>query len=429
LEVLSDFRFDASNLDYLATLTGNDGQPLFDREFLGFLGTLELSLDLDAIPEGTVVFPNEPLVRVTGPILQCQLVETILLNIVNFQTLIATKSARICLAAKGDAVFEFGLRRAQGIDGALAASRAAYIGGCAATSNVLAGKLFGIPVRGTHGHSWVMSFDDELEAFEAYALAMPNNCVFLVDTYDTLEGVRRAAEVGKQLRKSGHKMVGIRLDGGDLAYLSIEARKILDAADLKDAVIVASNDLDETIIESLKRQGATIALWGVGTNLVTGAGQSALGGVYKLTAEQGQNGAWTRKIKASDVTSKSSVPGLLQVRRYTRDGSIVADAIFDEILGIGPAPAIVDPADSLRRKDIPADVNFEDLLIPFMRDGKVLVEAPSLAAIRARANAQLGALYSGITRFANPHTYPVGLEAGLAAVRTEMLLKAKAHRN
>jgi nicotinate phosphoribosyltransferase len=428
LEVLSDFRFDESDLAYLATLKGNDGQPLFNREFVAFLKTLQLSLDLEAIPEGTVVFPNEPLIRVTGPILQCQLVETILLNIINFQTLIATKSARICLAARGDPVFEFGLRRAQGIDGALAASRAAYVGGCAATSNVLAGKLFGIPVGGTHAHSWVMSFDDEMQAFEAYARAMPNNCIFLVDTYDTLEGVRRAAEVGKQLRKSGHRMVGIRLDSGDLAYLSIEARKILDAAGLTEAIIVASNDLDETIIESLKLQGAAISLWGVGTNLVTGAGQSALGGVYKLTAEQGKDGAWMRKVKASDVTSKSSIPGLLQVRRFSSAGGIVADAIFDEMLGIGPTPTIVDPADPLRRKAIPADMECENLLVPVMRNGKVLAEGPSLPAIRARAKGQIGALYPGITRFTNPHMYPVGLEEGLAAVRTEMLVKVKEHR-
>jgi len=425
VEVLSDFRFDESDLAYLSTLTGNDGKPLFEPEFLAFLKTLEFSLDLQALPEGTIVFPNEPLIRVTGPILQCQLVETILLNIINFQTLIATKSARICLAARGDDVFEFGLRRAQGIDGALAASRAAYIGGCAATSNVLAGKLFGIPVRGTHAHSWVMSFDDELEAFEAYAQAMPNNCVFLVDTYDTLEGVRKAAEVGKRLRQSGHKMVGIRLDSGDLAYLSIEARKILDTAGLKDAVIVASNDLDETIIESLKLQGAKINLWGVGTNLVTGAGQSALGGVYKLTAEQAKDGSWTRRVKASDVTSKSSIPGLLQVRRFSRDGSIVADAIFDEILGIGPAPTLVDPADPLRRKTIPTDLDSEDLLVPVMRQGKLLAEASSLEAIRTRVKSQLGGLYAGITRFTHPHLYPVGLEEGLARIRSEMLLKAK----
>ncbi|MGA2232241.1 MAG: nicotinate phosphoribosyltransferase, partial [Tepidisphaeraceae bacterium] len=235
------------------------------------------------------------------------------------------------------------------------------------------------------------------------------------------------AEVGRQLRKSGHKMVGIRLDSGDLAYLSIEARKILDAAGLTDAIIVASNDLDETIIESLKLQGAAISLWGVGTNLVTGAGQSALGGVYKLTAEQAKDGSWTRKVKASDVSSKSSIPGLLQVRRFTHDGGLVADAIYDEVLGIGPTPTIVDPADSLRRKTIPADAEAEELLVPVMRDGKVVGETPPLAAVRSRAKAQISGLYAGITRFTNPHTYPVGLEERLAEIRTEMLLKAKEH--
>src|SRR6185369_17154178 len=214
--------------------------------------------DVHAIPEGTVVFPHEPLLRIQGPILQCQLLETALLNMLNFQSLIATKAARVCLAAQGDPVLEFGLRRAQGIDGGLTASRAAHIGGCAATSNVLAGKLYGIPVRGTHAHSWVMSFDSEMEAFEEYASVLPNNCVFLVDTYDTLEGVRHAVEVGKQLRKAGHEMIGVRLDSGDLAWLSIEARRILDEGGFPDARILASNDLDEHIITSLKEQGAKI---------------------------------------------------------------------------------------------------------------------------------------------------------------------------
>jgi nicotinate phosphoribosyltransferase len=445
LQVLADFRFNQSEVDYLATLAGNDHQPLFDAAFLSYLKQLKLDLDVDAIPEGTAVFPNEPLIRITGPILHCQLVETVLLNIINFQTLIATKSARICLAANGDDVLEFGLRRAHGIDGALSASRAAFIGGCAATSNVLAGKLFGIPVRGTHAHSWVMSFDSELEAFEAYARAMPNNCVFLVDTYDTLEGVRRAAEVGRQLRASGHRMVGIRLDSGDLAYLSIEARKILDAAGLSDAIIVASNDLDETIIQSLKQQGATISLWGVGTNLVTGAGQSALGGVYKLTAVQSADGQWTRKVKASDVASKSSIPGVLQVPRFSRAGLLTADAIYDQAIGIcndgignsgignsgnggsNSGPTIVDPSDSLRRKVISAGDAFEDLLIPVMRQCEVTSESPSLPEIQARTKSQLRNLHPGIKRFTYPHLYPVGLEEQLAAVRTDMLLKARQH--
>ena len=290
VEYLRQFRFQQDDIDYLAGLQGNDQRPLFQRDFLDYLGNLELCVDVDAIPEGTVVFPHEPLVRIKGPILQCQILETALLNIVNYQTLIATKAARICTATGGQPVLEFGLRRAQGIDGSLAASRAAYLGGCTATSNVLAGKLFGIPVRGTHAHSWVMSFDEELSSFEGYAQVMPNNCVFLVDTYDTLDGVRNAIRVGKQLRENGHEMVGVRLDSGDLAYLSIEARKLLDEAGFNNAAIVASNDLDEHIIASLKDQGATIAVWGVGTKLVTAYDQPALGGVYKLGAMQSGNG-------------------------------------------------------------------------------------------------------------------------------------------
>ncbi len=259
IRYLRGFKFTESDLAYMGSLAGNDGKNLFNRSFLDYLSHLRLQMDVDAVPEGTVVFPQEPLVRVRGPILQVQLVETALLNLVNFQSLIATKAARVCLAAHGDPVVEFGLRQAQGIDGALTASRAAYIGGCVGTSNVLAGKLFGIPIKGTHAHSWVMAFENELAAFEAYAKALPNNCIFLVDTYDSLEGVRHAVAVGKRLRKRGHKLAGIRLDSGDLAYLSIKAREILDAGGFKDAVIVGSNDLDERFISSLKQQGAAIA--------------------------------------------------------------------------------------------------------------------------------------------------------------------------
>jgi len=254
LEWLADFRFATDDLAFLATLEDVEGNPLFPADFLDYLSELRLTVDLDAIQEGTVVFPHQPLLRVAGPILQCQLLETALLNILNFQTLIATKSARICEAAKGEPVIEFGLRRAQGPDGALAASRAAFIGGCTATSNVLAGKILGIPVRGTHAHSWVMSFDTELEAFARYAETLPGNCTFLVDTYDTLEGVRNACRIGAILRATGHRLLGIRLDSGDLAWLSQQARIILDEAGFPDAAIVASNDLDEYLIESLKHQ-------------------------------------------------------------------------------------------------------------------------------------------------------------------------------
>ena len=317
LEWIENFGFNASDLEYLGTLTGADEQPLFEPGFLQYLGELKLSVDIDAMREGTVCFAQEPLMRVQGSVLQCQLLETALLNLVNFQTLIATKAARICLAAGDDGVLEFGARRAQGIDGALSASRAAFVGGCAATSNVLAGKCFGIPTRGTHAHSWVMLFDSELEAFETYADSLPNNVVFLVDTYDTLEGTRHAVEVGKKLRKHGHDLLGIRLDSGDLAYLSIEARRILDEGGFPDAKIYASNDLDEETIASLKNQGARIGVWGVGTRLVTGHDQPALGGVYKLTAmRDSADEQWQPRIKLSEQTIKISNPGILGVRRF-----------------------------------------------------------------------------------------------------------------
>src|SRR5882762_6956143 len=330
IRYLRGFKFEKSDLEYLGQLKGNDGKRLFEPAFLKYLGSLKLRLDVDAIPEGTVVFPQEPLVRVRGSILEAQLVETALLNLLNFQSLIATKAARVCFAAEGDPVVEFGLRRAQGIDGALTASRAAYIGGWAGTSNVLAGKVFDNPVNGTHAHSWVMSFESELDSFNAYANALPNNCIFLVDTYNSLEGVRHAIEVGKRLRKRGHKLDGIRLDSGDLAYLSIEARKMLNAAGFKDAVIVGSNDLNEHLIASLKQQGAAINVWGVGTMLVTAYDQPALGGVYKLSALRQPDGAWQHKLKLSEHAAKVTNPGVLQVRRFSQGNKFAGDAIYDE---------------------------------------------------------------------------------------------------
>jgi nicotinate phosphoribosyltransferase len=428
VDFIEAFRFDDSDLAYLATLAGNDGGPLFEPPFIEYLRDLRLAVDVDAVPEGTAVFPHEPLVRVRGPMLHCQLLETPLLTIVNFATLVATKAARVCAAARGDPVLEFGLRRAQGIDGGLSASRAAYVGGVAATSNVLAGKRYGIPVRGTHAHSWVMSFDNELEAFDAYADAMPNNCVFLVDTYDTLDGVRHAAAVGQRLAAQGQKMVGIRLDSGDLAYLSIKARKILDAAGLQDAVIVASNDLDERLIASLKEQGATIAVWGVGTKLVTAYDQPALGGVYKLGAIQDEHGQWHRKLKLSEQTAKVSTPGVQQVRRfYKPDGSADGDAIFDELTG-PPAGdvTIVDPADAGRRKTFAAAAAHEDLLLPVFRAGRRVYDVPPLAASRQRTADQLALLHASTKRLLNPHPYPVGLERSLHDLKVRLIAEARA---
>ena len=427
LDYLKSFRFADDDIAYLQTLTGSDGELLFESKFLDYLKNLELSVEVDAMPEGTVAFPHQPLLRVRGPILECQLLETALLNIVNFQSLIATKAARISLAAGHDEVMEFGLRRAQGIDGGISASRAAYIGGCAATSNVLAGKIYGIPVKGTHAHSWIMSFDDEMTAMESYADAMPNNCVFLVDTYDTIEGVKKAIEVGKKLRKRGHQLIGIRLDSGDLAYLSIEARRLLDAADFYDAVIVASNDLDEHLIESLRYQGSKISVWGVGTRLATAYDQPALGGVYKLAAIEGPDGKWIPKVKLSEQWIKTSTPGIQQVRRFRYEDGAIADMVFDETLG--PSNYMIDPLDVTRRRELDSDTDFEDLLIPTFRAGEVVAEAESLEQIRERVKTQLSLFHGGIRRLANPHRYPVGLEAGLHKLKSELVLAARGQSN
>lgn len=425
IDYIRRFRFQEDDLGYLATLRGNDGQPLFEREFLTYLGDMEFTCDVDAIPEGTIVFPHEPLMRITGPIIQCQILETALLNLVNFQTLIATKSARICHAARGEPVLEFGLRRAQGIDGGVSASRAAYVGGSAATSNVLAGKLHGIPVRGTHAHSWVMFFDSELEAFSVYASALPNNCVFLVDTYGTLQGVRHAIEAGKELRSRGHEMVGIRLDSGDLAYLSIEARKLLDEAGFASASIVGSNDLDEHIIHSLKEQGATIGVWGVGTKLATAYDQPALGGVYKLTAVRDASGAWQHKIKLSEQSIKISNPGILQVRRYFHEGKHSADVIYDHIDGLSDGRFMYDIDDPLRLREVGAHDAEADLLVPVFRQGQQVYAPPDLHAVREHAQAELARLDPRIKRFLNPQFYPVGLDRALNERKQALITRAR----
>ena len=426
IEFLQSLRFTAEDTEYLASLTGADGKPLFDRGFLDHLRQMEFACDIDALPEGTVAFGHEPLIRVKGPIFQAQIIETALLTLLNFQTLVATKAARICLAAKGDPVLEFGLRRAQGIDGGITATRAAYVGGCAATSNLLAGKLFGIPVKGTHAHSWVMTFDTELEAFEAYARMMPNNCIFLVDTYNTLAGIAHAIEVGKALHAQGHELTGIRLDSGDLAYLSIEARKMLDEAGFQHTAILATNDLDESIIASLKdQQGAKITVWGVGTKLATAFDQPALGGVYKLTALRDSKGHWQNKIKLSEQTAKISIPGILQVRRYSQEGQFIADAIYDENLGIAEPMQVIDPADPARQKTIPADGTYEELLKPIFRAGKLVYDMPDLNSVQRRTKDQLSHLYAGVKRFINPHRYPAGIERGLFDLRQSMIQNAR----
>ncbi|HKB79409.1 MAG TPA: nicotinate phosphoribosyltransferase [Thermoanaerobaculia bacterium] len=419
IEYLESLHFTEDDLRFLTTVRGNDRNRLFPDEFLRYLSEFRLTCDIDAVPEGTVVFPQEPMLRATGPILQAQIIETALLNMINFQSLIATKAARIVFAAKGDKVIDFGLRRAQGVDGGLAASRAAYIGGCTATSNVLAGARFGIPVTGTHAHSWVMAFNSEIEAFEKYADVMPNNCMLLVDTYNTLEGVAHAIEVGRTLRERGHEMMGIRLDSGDLAYLSIEARKMLDAGGFPKAAIAASNELDEHLIASLKEQGARVDVWGVGTKLITAFDQPALGGVYKLSALRPAGGDWEYRIKISEQAAKTSNPGKLQVRRFDD-----ADMIFDE-LGGEPSRVIVDPLDPTRRRSVAPEGRHDDLLVPIFRGGKRVYELPSMEDIRERRSTQLERFHAGVKRLLNPHSYPVGLERRLFDLKTRLILQAR----
>ena len=425
-------RFEPHDLAYLATLTGNDGAPLFEQAFLDYLSELRCELTIEAVREGEVVFAHEPLVRVSGPIIQCQLVETAMLTMVNFQTLIATKSSRVARAIGQGTMLEFGLRRAQGIDGGVSASRAAFVGGAHATSNVLAGKLFGLPVRGTHAHSWVMCFEDEREAFMRYAEAMPNNCVFLVDTYDTLDGVRRAIEVGRELRARGHEMVGVRLDSGDLAYLSIHARQLLDEAGFEHAAIVASNDLDEHTITSLLLQGAPIAVWGVGTKLATAYDQPALGGVYKLSAIRREGDRdWRDRVKLSEQAIKTSNPGILQIYRcVSHGGEFEGDAIIDVREPVQEAITIVDPIDPTRRKRLDTTdgrATFEPLLVPWLREGAWADEVPSGSAHAARdyAQARMAPLYSGVFRLHNPHQYPVGLTEALYDKKTQLVLSQR----
>jgi nicotinate phosphoribosyltransferase len=425
VELLRDLRFDASDLEYLERLSLDGASRTFEPDFLDHLAHLRLSCDVDAVEEGTAVFPHEPLLRVRGPLLQAQILESLLLNVLNFQTLIATKAARICAAAGDGAVLEFGLRRAQGIDGGVSASRAAYIGGCTGTSNVLAGKLYDIPVRGTHAHSWVMSFDDELASFEAYAKAMPDNCIFLVDTYDTLEGVQKAIEVGRRLREQGHEMRGIRLDSGDLRELSRRARTMLDEAGFPDAFIVGSGDLDEHRIAELRRAGATIGVWGVGTRLATGFGDPALTGVYKLAAVRRRGDRWHYAVKLSEESAKSSPTGIQQVRRFRSDDAFLLDVIYDVEIGLDDDSQVIDvleetaaPTDSAEGRNesppvirrLPSGAARQDLLVPIFRQGKLVYRLPAVRDIRARAREQQ-ALLPATVRFRSKAEPPAPEEA------------------
>jgi nicotinate phosphoribosyltransferase len=424
VELLENFAFSDSDLSWLSALPTPTGEPMFEADFLETLAGLELALDVDAVPEGTVVFPYEPVIRVIGPIMQCQLIETALLNQVNYQMLIATKAARVCQAAASP-VAEFGLRRAQGPAGGIYASRAAFIGGCASTSDVAAGRLFDLPVSGTHAHSWVMAHPDELTAFRAFAETSPENCVLLVDTYDTIGGVRNAIIVAHEMEARGQRLGGIRIDSGDLAWLSIQARDLLDAAGLSYVRIVASNDLDEQTIASLREQGARIDSWGVGTKLITAYDQPALPGVYKLSATRfADHTTWTPHLKVSEQPRKSTFPGILGLRRYFgAKGFMIGDMVYDQELLLED-DLIIDPHDDLRRKDLSEGRSLE-LLKPLARNGAIVWPKTSAQEAQANTRASLDTLHPSNRRFLNPHSYPVGLGRHLHERRAELIMAAR----
>ena len=418
LGLIESLAFSPDDLDYL------DSLKAFRKEFLDSLQSFRFRGDIWSMDEGALAFPGEPLVRVHASLMEAQLIESVLLAVLNFQTLIATKAARIRLAAHGGAIIEFGLRRAQGIDGALSASRAAFIGGAAASSNTLAGKRFGIPVRGTMAHSWIMAFASEKEAFEKYAETYPDGAILLIDTYDTLgSGIENAIAVGKKLKKAGHTNFGVRLDSGDLEYLSKMVRARLDQAGLVDARIVASNELDEHIIHQLITQGAPIDSWGVGTNLVTGGGDPALTGVYKIAAKQ--NGTeWVPTIKVSNNPEKVTNPGIKQIWRFLDSaGSPLADLIGLE--GEVPVPGRTHtfhhPMGDYRSFSMTDYSTITPLLGLRMTEGHITGEMPDMAALQARARGELDRLDDTYKRLINPHVYRVSLSDGLSELKSRLI--------
>ncbi|HIQ70954.1 MAG TPA: nicotinate phosphoribosyltransferase [Candidatus Onthenecus intestinigallinarum] len=420
IEYVRSLHFSTEDIAYLRSLN------TFDEGFLNLLKNFRFTGDIDAVPEGTIVFPTEPIVRVCAPMIEAQLVETALLNIINHQTLIATKASRVVQAAQGDGVLEFGLRRAQGPDAGIYGARASIIGGCVATSNVLTGQMYDIPVRGTHAHSWVMSFGSELEAFRAYAEVFPHECLLLVDTYDTLKsGVPNAITVFKELRARGIEPNGIRLDSGDLAYLSRTARKMLDDAGFPNARIFASGDLDEEVIWDLKAQGAAIDVWGVGTRMITSQNNPALGGVYKLAAEE-VNGELVPRIKISENPAKITNPGKKKVLRiYSReDRHALADliALHDEVYDASEPLTIFDPENTWKRMTL-TDYTLRELLVPIFRGGEQVYRSPDLHCIAAYARDELDTFWSEYKRLHRPQRYKVDLSQRLYDLKQSLLAR------
>ncbi|MDH3453574.1 MAG: nicotinate phosphoribosyltransferase [Desulfuromonadales bacterium] len=421
LEYLSTLAFTDEDLHYLATF------GLFDQKFLAFLKDFRFRGRVTAPREGEVVFPGEPLLTVEGTLAEAQFVETVLLNIINFQTLVATKAARLTLAAQGSQVIEFGLRRAQGPDGGLSVARAAAVGGVRSTSNVLAGRCFNLPVKGTHAHSWVMAFPDELSAFRAYAECFPDHCVLLVDTYDTLtSGLPNSLTVARELRSAGHELAGIRLDSGDLAYLSRKARRMFDEAGFPAVKIVASNELDENVIDSIRNEGGRIDIYGVGTRLATcaGSGGGALGGVYKLVECAGKP-----RMKVTSDPAKSTLPGCKRwLRAIDADGRFMMDVLD---LRDGPGESFAagqvayDPVNIQRQKRLPAGCRLVDCRSVVMDQGEILQRALTLGEMADYSFAQLRNLPEGSLRLINPHIYKVGISGRLLGLRDQLVMAAE----
>lgn len=423
IEYIEGLRFSDEDIAYL------QGLNLFSDDFIAYLRNFRFTGEIYAIPEGTVVFPQEPLMRVKAPIIESQLVETALLNIINHQSLIATKASRVVHAAQGDPVMEFGLRRAQGPDAGTLGARAAVIGGCCGTSNVLTGKLYDVPVKGTHAHSWVMSFPDELTAFREYARLFPNACLLLVDTYNTLKsGVPNAIQVFREMRAAGIplKNYGIRLDSGDLAYLSKRAKEMLEEAGFPDAVISASSDLDEYLITSLKLQGAKISLWGVGTKLITSDDCPAFGGVYKLAAEEGENGEFLPKIKLSNNPEKVTNPGIKKIYRIydKKTGKIKADliALEEESFREDEPLRIYDPNAKWKNMTLEAGTyTLRELLVPVFVEGKRVYESPKTMDIQAYCDKEKDTLWGEHLRLKNPDIVPVDLSDKLSQMKAKLI--------
>ncbi len=418
VDYVKNLHFEEDDIAYLRSL------HLFDESFFDYLRAFRFTGEMYAMPEGTVVFPHEPLVRVKAPIIEAQLLETALLNIINHQTLIATKASRVVYAANGDPVLEFGLRRAQGPDAGIYGARAAIIGGCSSTSNVLTGKLYDVPIKGTHAHSWVMSFPTELDSFRAYAKTFPDTCLLLVDTYDTLRsGIPNAITVFEELREQGYEPVGIRLDSGDLAYLSKKAREMLDEAGFQKAKIYASGDLDETVIRDLKAQGACIDVWGVGTRLITSDDHPALGGVYKMSAEL-IDGKLIPKIKRSDNPAKVTNPGYKKVYRLYRNknGKAIADLITlaEETIDTKKPLRIFDPEQTWKSMVV-TDFSARELLVPIFLNGELVYDLPDIHAIQDYAKNELATMWEEYKRLLNPHAYKVDLSDQLYDMKQRLL--------